>query len=290
MEMILIMRMAMMFTSMMSKKIVIVGGDGFLGGYFRQRLPHALVAQVDISNLSAVKTMLRDQLKPDIVINCAGKTGRPNVDWCEDNKLATLHSNVTGALVLMEQCLLADIAYVHIGSGCIYDNGYFDEKDDPNFKGSFYSKTKLAADILLQDFPVLNLRLRMPFDGSLNPRNLIRKLIGYNKVLTCRNSMTYIPDFINAAVALMDKGLTGTFNIVNESTISPWDIVRLYKEIVDKNHTFEPLSLQDLSSLAKAARSNCELSVEKLTSVGIQMMHVKDAVEIALKEMKRVKG
>lgn len=280
-----------MSTSMMNKRIVIVGGEGFLGGYFRQRLPHAIAAQVDISNMSAVKTMLRDQHKPDLVINCAGKTGRPNVDWCEDNKLATLHSNVTGALVLMEQCLLAGISYVHIGSGCIYDNGFYDETDDPNFKGSFYSKTKLVADIMLQDFPVLNLRLRMPFDGSLNPRNLIRKLIGYNKVLTCRNSMTYIPDFINAAVALMDKGFTGTFNIVNESTISPWDIMRMYSEIVDKNHMFEPLALHDLSSLANAARSNCELSVEKLTSVvGIQMMHVKDAVEIALNEMKRSKG
>lgn len=275
---------------MMNKRIVIVGGDGFLGGYFRQRLPHAITAQVDISNLSAVKTMLQEQHKPDIVINCAGKTGRPNVDWCEDNKLPTIHSNVTGALVLMEQCLLAGISFVHIGSGCIYDNGYFDEKDEPNFKGSFYSRTKLVTDIMMQDFPVLNLRLRMPFDGSLNPRNLIRKLIGYNKVLTCRNSMTYIPEFIDAAIALMDKGLTGTFNIVNESTISPWEIMRMYKEIVDNKHTFEPLALQDLSSLAKAARSNCELSTDKLKDVGISMMHVKDAVGTAINEMKIAKG
>jgi len=268
------------------KKIVIVGGEGYLGGHFRQRLPQAISSKIDICNLIAVKNMLQD--KPDIVINCAGKTGRPNIDWCEYNKLPTLSSNIIGALVLMEQCLLANVAYVHIGSGCIFDGGFFDENDEPNFKGSFYSKTKLVVDLMMQDFPVLNLRLRMPFDGSLHPRNLIRKLIGYPKVLTEQNSMTYIPDFINAAVALIEKGIIGTFNIVNTGTISPWAIMRMYKAIVDSNHTFDPILLEDFSYLTKAARSNCILSNTRLMLANIPMMNVADAVECSLNKMVRV--
>jgi hypothetical protein len=27
-----------------------------------------------------------DAIKPTHVFNCAGLTGRPNVDWCEDHK------------------------------------------------------------------------------------------------------------------------------------------------------------------------------------------------------------
>jgi dTDP-4-dehydrorhamnose reductase len=40
-----------------------------------------------------------DEVKPDVVINAAGKTGKPNVDWCEDHKEETLRSNDTGPLV-----------------------------------------------------------------------------------------------------------------------------------------------------------------------------------------------
>ena len=47
--------------------------------------------------------MLKDleDFKPTHVLNCAGVTGRPNVDWCEDNKEATIRSNVIGTLNLV---------------------------------------------------------------------------------------------------------------------------------------------------------------------------------------------
>lgn len=37
-----------------------------------------------------------DAIRPTHVINSAGVTGRPNVDWCESNKEATIRSNVIG--------------------------------------------------------------------------------------------------------------------------------------------------------------------------------------------------
>ena len=39
---------------------------------------------------------------------------------------------------------------------------------------------------VLHDFPVLNLRLRMPFDGTTSERSLIMKLRKYQRVLTER--------------------------------------------------------------------------------------------------------
>lgn len=39
-------------------------------------------------------------MKPTHVLNAAGVTGRPNVDWCESNKETTLRCNVVGALNL----------------------------------------------------------------------------------------------------------------------------------------------------------------------------------------------
>jgi 3,5-epimerase/4-reductase len=39
-----------------------------------------------------------DTIKPTHVLNSAGVTGRPNVDWCEANKAETIRSNVIGTL------------------------------------------------------------------------------------------------------------------------------------------------------------------------------------------------
>ncbi len=269
--------------------ILLFGSRGYLGSYFKTLYPDAATPYVDIADAVAVAKAL-DSLKPDIVINCAGKTGRPNVDWCEEHKEETLRSNVLGPLVLLEECGKRGIYWVHLGSGCIYegdggDQG-FREEDPPNFTGSFYSKTKLWSDQILKDFPVLNLRIRMPFDGSDSPRNLITKLRGYRRVLDARNSLTYLSDFLKAAQLLIERRVVGTFNVVNEGAASPYEIMEMYRKVVDPSHTFDRLTLADLPSVAKAGRSNCILSCEKLKGEGIEMRVVSDALLEAMTMMR----
>lgn len=269
-------------------KICIFGAGGYLGRYFSAKYPEAMTPKVDIADAKAVSEVLEAE-KPDVVINCAGKTGRPNVDWCEDHKIETVHSNVLGPLVLLEECEKRNIYMVHIGTGCVYSGDGthpFTEEDAPNFRGSFYSRSKGAIDQLLNDFPVLNIRLRMPFDGSANERSLINKIKKYERVLDVDNSMTYIPDLLFAVDQLIQKKATGPYNIVNPGTTSPYKIMRLYKEIVDPDHNFELLKEEDLPNVAKAGRSNCVLDGSKLANEGIVMRPVEDAVRESLNAMK----
>src|SRR5262249_49948541 len=209
------------------RRIVLLGSRGFLGAHFANLLPSASTPQLDIANRDAVREVL-DAYEPSIVINCAGRCGSPNVDWCEDHKVETLHSNVTGTLILLEECRRAGAFFVHMSSGCIYegDNGGqgYTEDDRPNFIESFYSRTKAWADQILREFPVLTLRLRMPFDGGLSNRNLLVKLRNYRRVLTATNSMTYLPDFLRAADTLIGRRATGVYNVVNPGVISPYEI------------------------------------------------------------------
>ena len=65
--------------------------------------------------------------KPDVIINCLGKTGRPNVDWCESNKSETYESNVTLPLMIAEWCEKNEVHLIQLGSGCIYFG------ESPNF-------------------------------------------------------------------------------------------------------------------------------------------------------------
>lgn len=273
-------------------KVVIFGANGYMGEEFLKVYPNALTPRVDIADRTAVSEIL-DNEKPDVLINCAGKTGRPNVDWCEDHKEETVHSNVTGPLVLLEECGKRGIYWVHISSGCIYegdnDGKGFSETDKPNFEGSFYSRSKIWSDQILMEFPVLIPRIRMPFDASDHPRSLISKIRKYPKVLDTNNSITYLPDFLQAVKTLIERKKTGVYNIVNPGVISPYQIMELYKEVVDPSHTIERLTLDHLSDVVKAGRSNCYLNIEKLQKEGITMLPIEDAVRQALEAMKGVK-
>jgi len=266
--------------------IIIFGGRGFIGAKLAMRFPGAALPLVDIADPVVVRQVLESE-KPSVVINASGKTGKPNVDWCEDHRMETLRSNVTGPLVLLEECLQRGIYLVHIGSGCIYDGEGgkpegFTEEDKPNFTGSFYSLTKAMSDQLLAPFPVLQVRIRMPFDDEPGPRNLITKLVGFKRVLDVRNSITYIPEFIHAVEMLVRKRVTGIYNIVNGGAVSPYEIMQRFQKLVDPKHAFERLTLADLPTVVKAARSNCILSNSKLLGEGITMLPVAEAIERAL--------
>ena len=146
---------------------------------------------------------------------------------------------------------------------------------------------------MLKDFPtspehgrgVLVLRLRMPFDGTLENRNLIMKLRKYKTVLDAQNSLTCVPDMLDAATKLIEARATGIFNVVNPGTMSPYEVMELYKKIVDPAHTFAKLSVSELSTVVKAGRSNCMLSTEKLAEQGISLSPVGEAVTRALKDL-----
>jgi dTDP-4-dehydrorhamnose reductase len=209
------------------------------------------------------------------------------VDWCEEHRAETIHSNVLGPLVLLEECGRAGVYLVHLSSGCIYsgDNGGhgFAEDDKPNFAGSFYSRSKAWSDQVLREFPVLMLRPRLPFDGSTSERNLLMKLRRYRRVLTEQNSMTHVPDLLEAARRLIERRTTGTFHVVNPGSMSPYELMEMYRQVVDPRHVFEPLSAEQLGEVTRAGRSNCLLSTARLQREGIDLPPVGEAAEGALR-------
>ena len=60
-----------------------------------------------------------DAFKPTHVLNCAGLTGRPNVDWCEDHKDEVVRVNVIGTLALLDACESRGIHITNFATGCV---------------------------------------------------------------------------------------------------------------------------------------------------------------------------
>lgn len=266
-------------------------GNGWLGSKFDKALENPVLWTTRIENSADIKKAISIH-QPDVVLNCIGKTGRPNIDWCEDHKEETFFSNVTVPHLIAEVCEEYGLYMVHLGSGCVYQGTYGDdytEKDPPNFIDSYYSKTKVMAEDILKHYErVLIARLRMPFDHTPDPRNLINKLTNYKQVLgDVPNSMTYVPDLIWAVNGLAEARETGIYNIVNEGAITHREILTLYQKVVDPTFKLpEFIDLATLKTLIKAPRSNCVLSERKLAWSGFHLQHITEAMDHCMREMK----
>lgn len=256
---------------------IVVFGAGFLGRRLARDLPEATLSTVDITDRAAVTAAL-EQARPDVVINAAGKTGRPNVDWCEANQAATWRSNVVGVEVLADGCAAAGVHLIHLSSGCIFagpspsPGGW--REDDRATPTSSYACSKHAAERLLAPRDhVTIVRVRMPLDATPHPRNLITKLAGYPQVIDVENSVTVVDDLVAVIAGLAARRAPGIFHATNPGTVRHAALLALYRAVVDPAHTFELIAADQLVArgLATTARSNCILASSRLADLGLAM-------------------
>jgi 3,5-epimerase/4-reductase len=263
---------------------IVVFGPGYIGEKVAAFFPDAVLSTVRIDDVDQVEEAL-DEHQPEVVINCAGKAGKPNVDWCESHVGETFRSNTIGPLVLAEACVKRNLHLVHLGSGCIFygpspDPAGWREDDFAN-PSAVYTRSKYAADLGLTCYPnVAILRLRMPIDVEPVPKNLITKLVNYPKIIDVENSVTVVPDLLEAIRGVVEKKGTGIFHVVNEGTMKHRDLIALYQELVDPSHTNEWITNDDLvaQGLAVKGRSNCILQNTRLPELGIHMRPIHEAL------------
>lgn len=266
-------------------KFYILGSSGFLGGemanYLKKQGHKVFTEKIDISDLSSLRAKFKET-KPEVVINFAGVRAAPSIDWCEDNKTETVKVNVAGAINVALAAIEINAYPIQISSGCIYSGGVeevFTEESEPNFFGSFYSRMRIVMQNALKELPVLQVRIRMPVASLSHPRNLINKIVSYPKVISIPNSVTLIEDLWPALLELSTLRPLGILNITNDGYLEHKQILEAYKKIVDPQHTYEIISLEELQGvggITKAERSNCILSNEKAKALGLRLPEIDD--------------
>ena len=222
------------------------------------------------------------------VLNAAGVTGRPNVDWCESNKVETIRANVTGVLTLCDVAHECGVHITNFATGCIYkyDDEHqiggkpFTEDDDPNFGGSFYSETKSYMEMMLRHYPnVMQCRVRMPIDGDLsNPRNFITKIANYAKVVNIPNSMTVLEEFVPMAIEGAIRWLTGAYNWTNPGAISHNEVLELYRDYLHPGYTWENFTEEEQAAVIVAPRSNNTMCDKKLRAAFPGVLGIKESI------------
>jgi 3,5-epimerase/4-reductase len=269
----------------MNKNILILG-KGFIG----ERLQKDLNCRIDSSMINCFSDAekLVKKYHPKIIINCIGLTGKRNVDDCELEKDATLLANSFVPVILAEACLRNKIKLIHISSGCIFNYDYkkdkpINEKNQNYFFKLFYSRSKIysekALETLARDYNILIVRIRIPLLNAKHPKNVLDKLIKYKKVIDVPNSVTYIPDFIQALKFLIKINARGVYNLVNKGGLRYPKLTQIYQKYV-------PSFKYTVINLAKLGlvRTNLLMSTAKLEKTGFKVRNINSLLEECVKE------
>lgn len=308
--------------------VVVLGSSGYVGKAFCKTLESSGKSytglsrkQLDYTKFSVLTDFL-DKERPDLLVNAAGYTGKPNVDACETAKADALIGNSALPLTISHACQTQNVPWIHVSSGCIFSGARvttsgtpiivtdlmqrqvqeavetesesiqgFSEQDPPNFSFrsppcSFYSGTKaLGEELLEEDSQVYICRLRVPFDERDSSRNYISKLMRYSKVYNNVNSLSHLTDFVEASLGLAErKASFGLYNVTNPGYVTARSVVSRIKSKLglDREFEFWGGDADFYGQAAVAPRSNCVLDPSKLLSTGVTMRPVEDAVDDAL--------
>jgi dTDP-4-dehydrorhamnose reductase len=315
--------------------ILLLGASGYIGGAFavelerrrREFLPLAR-QRVDYTRFEVLLEYLRAQ-KPEFVVNCAGFTGKPNVDACELDKAGTLAGNTLLPQTLAHACAAAGIPWGHVSSGCIYSGAKissrgevrvekdltrpewhalaeekspailgFTETDPPNFcfrdpPCSFYSGSKALGEEAIAGVGRSYVwRLRIPFDEFDSPRNYLSKVQRYAKVYENVNSISHRADFAKACLDLWERRAPfGTYNVTNPGYVTTRHVVELIEKHLRPARKFEYWRNDEefYRQAAKTPRSNCVMDASKLLAAGVSIRPVEAALEDALQNWRAEK-
>jgi dTDP-4-dehydrorhamnose reductase len=309
--------------------ILLLGAAGYIGEAFAaelQRRKKEFIPlsrkQVDYTRFDLLLEYLRAK-KPSFLVNCAGFTGKPNVDACELDKAGTLLGNALLPQTIAHACAAAGISWGHISSGCIYSGAKisehgkvrvekdmtradlhamaeekspailgFTETDTPNFSFrdlpcSFYSGTKaLGEEVIAGIGHSYVWRLRIPFDEFDSNRNYLSKVQRYPKVYENVNSISHREDFAKACLDLWERRAPyGTYNVTNPGFVTTRHVIELIEKHLKPARKFEFWSddTEFYRVAAKTPRSNCVMDVSKLQAASVKIRPVEEALEDSLK-------
>lgn len=299
--------------------VVVAGGTGYVGAEFLRQLGSDGInlsrSECNNYDRASLRRVLL-QLQPQFLVNCAGYTGKPNVDACELHQSECLEGNAVLPSILAEVCSELKIPWGHVSSGCIFLGSKpgkqgFRETDLPNFtfrqkNCSFYSGTKALGEELLGYTPTFRSgewtwehratpenyiwRLRIPFSELAGPRNYLTKVLNYPRLLDVENSISHVREFVTTALLTWKNRLPfGIYHLTNPGYVSTREVTEMIREVLpsarDKFEFFESEE-EFLRIAAKTPRSSCILDTSKIESYGLGMTPVREALLRALKNWK----
>ena len=228
-------------------KILVIGGTGMLGHvvslYFKEHGYSVITTGLKsknkdyeydaFNNMEYIEEILNIE-HPEIVINCSGILNRN----AEDNKCLAIKVNSLLPHYLDEISEKYNFKLIHISTDCVFDGkkGNYKEKDYKDAV-NFYGKTKALGEIENDKNLTLRTSIVGPdinefgiglFNWFMKQNNDIE---GYSNVFWSGVTTLQLAKNIEDAIT---NNLVGLYHVVNNSKISKYELLNLFKKIFSK--------------------------------------------------------
>lgn len=175
---------------------------------------------LDIADESKVTAGL-DQVRPDVVINCAAWT---DVDGCESDPARAQNVNARGPELLALSCRRLGALLITISTDYVFDgtqDAFYTQRDQPNPQ-SVYAVSKLDGERRAQAAWARTIVVRSGYIFGAGGRNFLSSLVERGRRgerLKAINDMcgtpTHAPDLARQLYRLALLDLPGTYHVVN---------------------------------------------------------------------------
>ena len=250
-------------------KVLITGSDGMLGSDLKEEFKDfELFAfnknKLDITKKEDVSAKI-DEIKPEIVINCAAYT---DVDNSEVNKEIALNVNANAVKYIAESCKKNDAKLVHFSTDYVFDGkneaGY--KEDDKKNPVGHYGYTKSLGEDHITSILDKYFIIRSSWLYGKNGKNFVKAIINKAneeeiKVVDDQiGSPTYTKDLAKATKELITQKYDhGIYHITNSGNCSWFEFAKEILKNINSRAKVVPMKSEELKRPAK--RPKCSILV-----------------------------
>lgn len=239
----------------LKKKILVLGSTGMLGHQvvnylkdfdelivndisYRKKLRESTVIVDATSKLALEKAIVK--LKPDFIINCIGILVKGSLD---EERAIYLNAYLPHQLKTIAEKINSKL--IHISTDCVFSGlkGQYIETDPRDGQG-VYSQTKILGEVIDN----INLTLRTSIIGpelKNNGEGLFHwfmnqsgDIFGYSKSIWSGVTTIELAKTIKWAI---DNHITGLYHVTNNSSISKYDLLQLFRKYTHKEINIDPI-------------------------------------------------
>jgi dTDP-4-dehydrorhamnose reductase len=269
----------------MNMHSIIVLGRGFLGKEFER---HGFkvwdktkfnLTPDDHSDLKKINSY-------DVIINCIAKS---NTRWCEDSKNFNNALFVNGIIpkILSEKCKSEHKKFIHISTGCLYDDTTKDNKEDDLIASHCnYTVTKWVGEKYCNKNDII-LRPRLLFSDIPDKNNLLCKLPNYKSyVNNYKDSLTRTKTIVNTCITLLEENASGIFNVAEDGPCTIADIVMWCNNFGKPKSTdwIHLTTMEHVRNIQKLYLVNNTMDISKIKKY-LKINRIKDSIQECYKRL-----
>ena len=111
-------------------------------------------------------------------------------------------------------------------------------------------------------------------------------MLTYAKFVDTPNSCTVVEDLLDVTAEMIEKDLTGVYNVCNPGIATPYEIATYLKEIVKPEMEFVKISKAELNKMTLAERVDAVLNTKKLEAAGFHLKEIHERLREVMTELK----